>query len=260
MKISVVSGGFDPIHSGHINYISAAKKMGDLLIVMLNSDEWLKDKKGKPFMPFSERKQILENIKDVDKVIGFKDDQVGSCINGLEKIKSEYPNDTIIFCNGGDRKKDNIPEMQVQGIKFEFGVGGNNKDNSSSWILKDWKYESEERVWGNFYTLFSDSRVKLKELTIIPSKGMSMQRHTLRDEIWFISSGRCKVNFSKNSPEDFDEILLKKDDIFSVKRSEWHQIFNPYEEECKILEIQYGEKTSEDDIERYKYFSNDDLK
>ena len=180
MKISVVSGGFDPIHSGHINYISAAKKMGDLLIVMLNSDEWLKDKKGKPFMPFSERKQILENIKDVDKVIGFKDDQVGSCINGLEIIKSEYPNDTIIFCNGGDRKKDNIPEMQVQGIKFEFGVGGNNKDNSSSWILKDWKYESEERVWGNFYTLFSDSRVKLKELTILPSKGMSMQRHTLR--------------------------------------------------------------------------------
>ncbi len=259
MKISVVSGGFDPIHSGHINYISAAKQMGDLLIVMLNSDEWLKDKKGKPFMPFSERKQILENIKDVDKVIGFKDDQVGSCINGLEIIKSEYPNDTIIFCNGGDRKKDNIPEMQVQGIKFEFGVGGNNKDNSSSWILKDWKYESEERVWGNFYTLFSDSRVKLKELTILPSKGMSMQRHRLRDEIWFISSGRCKVNFSKNSPEDFNEILLKKDDIFSVQRSEWHQIFNPYEEECKILEIQYGEKTSEDDIERYKYFSNDDL-
>ena len=259
MKISVVSGGFDPIHSGHINYISAAKKMGDLLIVMLNSDEWLKDKKGKPFMPFSERKQILENIKDVDKVIGFKDDQVGSCINGLEIIKSEYPNDTIIFCNGGDRKKDNIPEMQVRGIKFEFGVGGNNKDNSSSWILKDWKYESEERVWGNFYTLFSDSRVKLKESTILPSKGMSMQRHRLRDEIWFISSGRCKVNFSKNSPEDFNEILLKKDDIFSVQRSEWHQIFNPYEEECKILEIQYGEKTSEEDIERFKHFSKEDL-
>ena len=86
MKISVVSGGFDPIHSGHINYISAAKKMGDLLIVMLNSDEWLKDKKGKPFNYFSERKQILENIKDVDKVIGFKDDQVGSCINGLDKF------------------------------------------------------------------------------------------------------------------------------------------------------------------------------
>ena len=86
MKISVVSGGFDTIHSGHINYISAAKKMGDLLIVMLNSDEWLKEKKGKPFMPFSDRKQILENIKDVDKVIGFKDDQVGSCINGLEII------------------------------------------------------------------------------------------------------------------------------------------------------------------------------
>ncbi len=120
MKISVVSGGFDPIHSGHINYISAAKKMGDLLIVMLNSDEWLKDKKGKPFMPFSERKQILESIKDVDKVIGFKDDQVGSCINGLEIIKSEGKASTSFLQRklqiGYNRAARIIDMMEAEGI------------------------------------------------------------------------------------------------------------------------------------------------
>ena len=68
MKISVVSGGFDPIHSGHISYINAAKKYGDYLIIALNSDEWLKKKKGKEFMPFEERKSILENIKNVDEI------------------------------------------------------------------------------------------------------------------------------------------------------------------------------------------------
>ena len=88
MKISVVSGGFDPIHSGHISYINAAKKYGDYLIIALNSDNWLKKKKGKEFMPYEERKSILENLKCVDEVVDFEDDEMGSCINALEKIKA----------------------------------------------------------------------------------------------------------------------------------------------------------------------------
>ena len=74
MKISVVSGGFDPIHSGHISYIESAKEYGDFLIIALNSDNWLRNKKGKEFMPFIERKVVLENIKGVDRVIDFQDD------------------------------------------------------------------------------------------------------------------------------------------------------------------------------------------
>ena len=77
MNISVVSGGFDPIHSGHISYINAAKKYGDYLIIALNSDDWLTAKKGKAFMPFEERKAILENLKGVDEVIDFADDDMG---------------------------------------------------------------------------------------------------------------------------------------------------------------------------------------
>ena len=127
MKIIVISGGFDPVHSGHISYIKSAEKLGDKLVIALNSDSWLKNKKGKFFMPFSERKKILENINGVNEVIDFKDDEQGSAIHALEKIKTIYPNDEIIFANGGDRTKENIPEMSLSDIKFVFGVGGEDK-------------------------------------------------------------------------------------------------------------------------------------
>ena len=138
MKVVIVSGGFDPIHSGHILYLLEAKKLGDRLIIALNSDEWLIKKKGKEFMPFEERKIILENIRSVDQVIGFEDDNLGSCINALKSIKDMFPNDEIIFANGGDRNKENIPEMSEEGVQFLFGVGGNFKRNSSSSILDKW--------------------------------------------------------------------------------------------------------------------------
>ena len=147
----MVSGGFDPIHSGHIEYFKEAKKLGDHLVVALNSDDWLQRKKGNLFMPFTERQIVVSNIKAVDEVIGFEDDEAGSCSLALEKIKLKFPSDEIIFCNGGDRSSDNIPEMSVEGITFRFSIGGDNKMNSSSAILKEWQYTSENRVWGKFY-------------------------------------------------------------------------------------------------------------
>ena len=107
IRISVVSGGFDPIHSGHIEYFKAAKKLGEKLVVALNSDQWLINKKGKYFMPFEERKIIIENLSVVDEVIDFEDDEIGSATNALIKLKKSYPNSEIIFCNGGDRNSSN---------------------------------------------------------------------------------------------------------------------------------------------------------
>ena len=138
IKISVVSGGFDPVHSGHIAYFNAAKKLGDKLIVALNSDSWLIKKKGKFFMPFSERKIIIESLSVVDEVIDFDDDKIGSASNALIKLKKIYPNFEIIFCNGGDRNIKNSPEKKIEGIRHEFGVGGSDKKNSSSWILENY--------------------------------------------------------------------------------------------------------------------------
>ena len=137
-KVSVVSGGFDPIHSGHIDYLNAAKEFGDILIVALNSDDWLVNKKGKYFMPFTERKIILENLSVVDRVIGFEDDDLGSASLALKEIKSTYPNAEIIFCNGGDRKKGHSAEENIEGIVHKFSVGGDDKKNSSSWILEEY--------------------------------------------------------------------------------------------------------------------------
>tara|TARA_B000000475_G_C15965901_1_gene435003 strand:- start:45 stop:815 length:771 start_codon:yes stop_codon:yes gene_type:complete len=254
MKIAVVSGGFDPIHSGHIAYLNSALEHADKLIVCLNSDSWLQQKKGNFFLPFHERKNILENLSVVSEVIDFKDDEIGSAIEGLKKVKSMYPNDQILFCNGGDRNKNNIPEMELDDIDFLFSVGGDDKKNSSSWILKKWSYPYTKRLWGDFYDLFSDDYVKVKELIVFPKEGMSFQRHFKRNELWFVSHGKCDVNYSHQDPDNVLTIQLQKGDRFDVPVSSWHQITNPYDEECRIIEIQYGEETIEEDIERLSYY------
>ncbi len=260
MKISVVSGGFDPVHSGHISYINSAANYGDKLIVALNSDAWLIKKKGKFFLPFEERKEILENLKNVDEVISFKDDDSGSVINALKSISSSYPNEQIIFCNGGDRTKKNIPEMSLTNIKFQFGVGGNNKLNSSSTILKKWNHQEEKRIWGSFFDIYANNNTKVKELNVLKGKGMSFQRHFKRNEIWFIKEGSCKVRYSKQDPKKVEEHKLKKHDTFFVKKGEWHQIINDTNKDCVIIEIQYGDATTEEDIERLYYYEKNESK
>ena len=251
MKIIVVSGGFDPIHSGHIEYLKSAKEYGDKLIVALNSDSWLVKKKGKPFMTFNERKSILEAIQYVDEVIDFEDDKKGSCINALNTIKKSYPNNMIYFVNGGDRNKENIPEMSVSGIEFVFGVGGEDKKNSSSWILNNWQYYFEERKWGAFFNLFETKNIKVKELIVEPGMSMSFQKHLKRNEIWLVSEGSCQVNFkTKDSSNNIEKIILKKYDHFIVPIGKWHQIINHTNTATHIIEIQYGDECREDDIKR----------
>ena len=138
--IILVSGGFDPVHSGHIKLINDANKYGEV-VVLLNSDAWLRNKKGKEFLSFDERKIIMQNIKGVLDVLDF-DDSDKSCIDGLRKAKKKYSNKIIKFANGGDRNDETTPETTFcnqNNIETLWGIGGNNKSNSSSWILKKWK-------------------------------------------------------------------------------------------------------------------------
>ena len=258
MKVVIVSGGFDPLHSGHIAYLSDAGHLGDKLIVALNSDAWLTRKKGRPFMSFEERACIIDRLDMVDSVWGF-DDSDGSVCKALEQAKKAYPSHEIIFCNGGDRTKNNIPEMAVEGIEFIFGVGSENKSNSSSWILKEWKYPTERRVWGEFSDLFQDEAVRVGELIIELGNGASHQRHFKRDEIWFVSKGECEIKHGiyPKYPEQFTIRALHTDESFTVRRNEWHQIVNRTTENCHIIEIQYGGDTHEDDIERLSYYDGE---
>ena len=137
--IILVSGGFDPIHSGHIKLINDANKYGDV-VVLLNSDSWLKNKKGKEFLPFSERRIIMQNIKGVLEVIEFNDNDK-TCVEGIKKAKLLFKDKIIKFANGGDRNNNTTPEKKFcdeNNIETLFGIGGNDKSNSSSWILKKW--------------------------------------------------------------------------------------------------------------------------
>jgi D-beta-D-heptose 7-phosphate kinase/D-beta-D-heptose 1-phosphate adenosyltransferase len=139
-RLVLVTGGWDPVHSGHIEYINAAKTLGDYLFVGINSDDWLIRKKGKAFLPWIERHIIMSNLKAVDDAFAFNDSD-NTAIDAIRRIRESNPDQTIIFANGGDRTKENIPEMNcgVDDIEFVFGIGGQDKKNSSSWILKNWE-------------------------------------------------------------------------------------------------------------------------
>jgi len=142
-ELVLISGGFDPIHSGHVNLIKEASKYGDV-IVLLNSDAWLKNKKGKEFLPFAERETIMKSMKNVIDVLSF-DDSDKTCLEGIKKAISKYPNHKIKFANGGDRNNETTPEKKFcdeNNIETLWGIGGNNKSNSSSWILERWRRES----------------------------------------------------------------------------------------------------------------------
>ena len=250
MKIVLVTGGFDPLHSGHIAYINAAKKLGDVLIVGLNSDEWLARKKGRPFMPYSERAAVVFALQNVDGFIQF-DDSDNSSRDAIVKLRESYPDEEIIFANGGDRTSDNIPEMDIVDDKltFEFGVGGDNKANSSSWILQEWKAPKTERDWGYYRVLHEVPGCKVKELTVEPKQSLSMQKHKHRSEHWLVTEGKCKLRRFDEEGQLYETVYNKHDTI-TIEAKEWHQLTNPFSKPCRVVEIQYGKKCVEEDIER----------
>jgi cytidyltransferase-like protein len=242
-RVVLVTGGFDPLHSGHIEYFKAAKALGNILVVGVNSDAWLERKKGRAFMPSNERVTIIQNLKVVDHCILF-DDSDGSAREAIRNVKLLYPNSQIIFANGGDRTKDNIPEMTETDVEFAFGVGGENKLNSSSWILEEWKAPKTIRPWGYYRILHDVSGAKVKELTVLPGKSLSMQRHQHRSEYWLVTEGRCQVE------QELGTTQLTRHETVKIPTNSWHQLSNPHSEPCRIVELQYGARCSEEDIER----------
>jgi cytidyltransferase-like protein len=130
MKKIMVSGGFDPVHIGHIRMIQDAARWGTV-VVAINSDDWLMRKKGYVFMPWKQRAEIIGNIKGVTVVTNV-DDTDGTVCNAIQRHKPDA------FANGGDRKKENTPEMDLcnnMGIQMLWNVGGADKPQSSSWLV-----------------------------------------------------------------------------------------------------------------------------
>jgi D-beta-D-heptose 7-phosphate kinase/D-beta-D-heptose 1-phosphate adenosyltransferase len=136
--VVAVSGGFDPIHVGHVRMFQEAKKFGDKLVVILNNDHWLRKKKQHVFMPDHERKELISALEVVDEVVltdhGPDTEDMSVC-STLRKVRPH------IFANGGDRHAGNIPEVAVCeeiGAKMVFSVGMGGKVQSSSWLLKNY--------------------------------------------------------------------------------------------------------------------------
>ncbi len=137
----IISGGFDPLHEGHIALINEAVKNSDGVIILLNSDDWLTRKKGSPFMTFTTRQAVCQSLKGIIEVIAF-DDSDNSASDGIRLARTRYPDIRLVFANGGDRHADNIPETETcrrYNVELAFGIGGENKANSSSWILNRWE-------------------------------------------------------------------------------------------------------------------------
>lgn len=138
-KIVAVSGGYDPLHIGHVRLFKEAKKLGDELVVILNNDNWLKKKKGFIFMPEQERKELIEALSVVDRVVISKHISNPEDMSVLNELRSVKPD---IFANGGDRTEKNIPEIDVCNeinCEMMFNVGEGGKVQSSSWLLKEFK-------------------------------------------------------------------------------------------------------------------------
>ena len=210
----MVSGGFDPLHKGHVRMIKEASKYGDV-IVALNSDDWLKRKKGFVYMPWEDRAEILSSLKWVDRVIPV-DDADGTVCDAIERIKPDF------FANGGDRFPDNVPEAKLckqLNVSMLFNVGGGKAESSS---------EIVNRSWG-FYRVLHDDQFKVKILTVLPGKATSMQRHKHRNEHW-ITPADNRYQF--------------------VPVGEWHKLENNGDEPVHVVEIQTGSYFGEDDIER----------
>ena len=140
--IVAVSGGFDPIHIGHVRMFDEAKTLGDKLIVILNNDNWLKKKKGYSFMPEAERKEVIAALKSVDEVYITEHSEDTEDMSVCDALRVVRPD---IFVNGGDRKHDNIPEVSVCeeiGTQMVFGIGHGGKIQSSSWLLANYMGEA----------------------------------------------------------------------------------------------------------------------
>jgi mannose-1-phosphate guanylyltransferase/mannose-1-phosphate guanylyltransferase/mannose-6-phosphate isomerase len=188
---------------------------------------------------------------DTPNALLLFDDSDDTAKDAIRQLRENYPEATIVFANGGDRTSENIPEMDIDdnNIEFVFSVGGEDKVNSSSWILDNWKAPKTERDWGYYRVLHEVDGTKVKELTVEPKQSLSMQKHSKRSEHWIVTEGKCKLRKYAESGE-LTETVLSKHDTITIQPDEWHQLANTFTKPCKIVEIQYGKKCVEEDIKR----------
>lgn len=222
-----VSGGFDPLHVGHVRMFEEARKLGDKLVVVLNNDNWLRDKKGFAFMPQEERAEMIQAFPSVDKVV-ITNHAPGEYYTDKSVVRELRDLKPDIFANGGDRFADNIPEAvccRELGIKMIFNIGRGGKIQSSSWMIRDASraFARSVRPWGEFYGWDKGETWYLKTLYVSPKKRLSLQYHYQRSELWVLVSGDAAATTGpKKGP--LKRVTLKRGELFTVPKGYIHRL------------------------------------
>ena len=242
MSTVIISGGFDPVHIGHLRMMIEAKKLGKRLIVILNNDDFLINKKGFAFMSQNERSEIIKGFECVDEVV-ISIDKDSTVVKTIEMISKKE--DIDIFANGGDRKnEDDIPESEIckkLNIEMIFNVGGDKIQSSSDLVKKE-----VFKPWGNYRTYEKLSNYLVKRITVEPHQKLSLQSHKHRSEFWIVTKGTAVVNLEE------EEYELSKGEYIFIPLNSKHRLSNNSTKDLEVIEIQFGDILSEDDIRRYE--------
>ena len=244
-KWVAVSGGFDPLHIGHVRMLKAAKTLGDKLVVIVNNDHWLRAKKGFVFMPQAERKELINALPFVDKVV-FTDHKKADIDMSVSRMLAKVR--PAVFANGGDRRKlADIPEVAVckkYGITMVFNVGAGGKVQSSSWMIQGASRPVKKTVrpWGEYYGWDQGEEWNLKTIYIKPNKRLSLQYHHHREEWWLLVEGDATAVVHEGKEEL--TIPLRKGEVFRVGKRQIHRLSS--RGGGVVVEVAYGAFDEED--------------
>ena len=231
-----------------------AGKLANNVVVLLNSDEWLTRKKGRPFMDQEQRKAILEEMKCVSRVIIQSMDTDDSSSSAIMYFAIANPEARICFCNGGDRSDTKkIRETNIcnkYDVALEFGIGGEQKVASSSKLLDDYTTQIVERPWGRYKQLHSGDGYVVKELEIDPGKELSDQFHFHRSEHWIVLSGLGHLIQGQTRQMPEREFYIPEGESVYIRPAQTHKLSNPGQIPLRIVEVWAGEILEETDIKR----------
>ena len=238
----VISGGFDPIHIGHLRMIQESSKLASRLIVIVNSDRFLIEKKGYAFMGINERIEIILGFSEVYRAVESIDDDQTVC-KTLEVLAKEES--IKVFANGGDRKnKADIPETKICkkfNIDMEFNVGGSKIQSSSSLVSGE-----VHKPWGSYKTFEKGEGYLLKRMSVLPDELLSLQAHNNRAEHWFVVEGTATIEC------DGETKTVEQYESFFIPLGSKHRLSNLSCNILKVVEVQIGDIISEEDIIRYE--------